>query len=244
MKKITMYGFLVLGLVGLLACSDSESGVLEAGTTEDSTEATATKLPSSAEIAEQLGLSAEQAAELNTAFEELQVAMAAQHAGAAEGRLANSTFPMLDFVEASHGILSTEQFDGLLGIIAKHHHRIAKATQHRAKFAHGGHGRKPGPVDEAATHAHMEARHARAMEVFGTVLELSDGQQLALEELFERQKNGREEIHANGERPDKERMQAHHEQMQAGFGEILDDAQMARLEALHPVAMGMRRSRH
>ena len=244
MKKITMYGFLVLGLVGLLACSDSESGVLEAGTTEESSEATATKLPSSAEIAEQLGLSAEQAAELNTAFEQLHVAMAAQHAGDAESRLVSSTFPMLEFIEASHGILRTEQFDGLLGIFVKHHHQIAKATQHRAKFAHGGHGRKPGPVDEAAMHAHMEARHARLMEVFGTVLELSDDQKLALEELLEQRQSGREEMHASGERPDKERMQAHHEQMQAGFAEILDEAQMARLETLHPVAMGMRRSRH
>jgi len=242
MKKHTMYGFLVLGLVGLLACSDSESGVLEADATESTANATSTKLPSQAEIAELLGLSAEQTTELGAAFEELHVEMAARHAGDRESRLASSSFPMLDFVETAHGILSREQFDGLLKIVGENHHRIDRATHSGQGFHQRSRDGKPGPVNEEAMQTHMEARHARLMEVFGTVLELSDEQNAALNELFEQRQAERKEVHASGEHPHRERMQAHHETMQAELAEILDESQMARLEALHPVGGRMRHS--
>lgn len=243
MKKFWVLPLLALAALVLVACSESEPNALATGDEAESS-ASYSRFPTMAELSERLDLSESQQTELASAFEDLHVAMASRHDGAsAKG----DRFPMLDFVESASSILSSEQFVAMAEVADEHHDKIAAMTRAEKRGLHRQHAQEreaAGPPDAGVIRAHMEARHARMMEVMTNVLELSGAQQASLTELFDSQKRLHEQMLASDERPSKEEMHRQHQAMISGIQEVLDDDQFARFEALQSFGWGMRRGRH
>lgn len=238
-KHLTILTFVFIALA-LTACSDEQTNALATDEQSESS-AVVSPLPSMAELSERLDLSESQVAELETAFQNLHEAMAARHGGDASKA---DSYPMLDFIEVASSILTPEQFVAMASVADEHHEKIAAMHRAEKRGMHRQHGqqrRAAGPPSDADWQERMEAHHARRMQTMTTVLELSDAQRTALEEVFASQRALHRQVTASGERPDKERMQAHHEALLQAIDEILSDEQSARFEALQSFGWGMRR---
>lgn len=247
MKTILLATSLTLGLVALAACQSSDGGLVDAdmSASAEETVALAKAMPSLDDLESALGLSADQKAGLSTAMESFHEAMVARHAQLQAGEETESTFPRLDFLEEAYGILERDQFSSFMQIMNEKHEAVRREHHQKLRDGQGphgprhGHGRRGG--GDAETHqARAELHHARMMDFFDTVLDLSDEQRTSLEELFASQRAFREEAHADGQRPTREQMQEHHQAMYGGIQEILNDEQMELLETLHVPGRGRR----